>query len=342
MRRCVLTLLRALYHIAERNFKLSLPSVNDPAGIRALLHSVARMHYISGMSQVDIAKRIGASTATVSRLLQRARTEGIVRIEIADLVSADELAAALVHDLGLRAARVVEAPANALSSLAGPVGELVAEAGPGAGSVVAIGWGRAIRSVLDAGLPSVPGVRTVSATGGMQQHLPHFQVNEFVRLAAEQMGGTPHFIHAPYLPSAATREAFLADPTIAESVALWDSIDVALVGIGLPHAKNSPEASAATPDEQALVNAAGDVVRHYFDAEGRPIAWEGEARMIAASPAQLRRARLVIGIAAGPEKTEAILGAVRAGFVTALVTDVRTADSLLAANRKQVSGTNFS
>ena len=72
------------------------------------------------------------------------------------------------------------------------------------------------------------------------------------------------------------------------------------------------------------------MIRHYFDADGRLVDWDGEARMIAASPAQLRRARLVIGAAVGVEKTEAILGAVRAGLVNALVTDVRTADALLA------------
>lgn len=289
------------------------------------------MHYEAEMSQVDIAKRIGVSTATVSRMLQRARAEGIVRIEIADLVAAADLGAALAAALGLKAAAVVETPsADALAALAGPVGELIARSGLGPGSVLAVGWGRAIRAILGAGLRPVPGLLVVPATGGMQQHLPHFQVNEFVRLAAEQTGGTPHFVHAPYLPSAATREAFLADPAIAETVALWDRIDVALVGIGLPHAQNSPEASAATPDEQALVHAVGDVIRHYVDAEGRLIDWGGEGRMIAVSPAQLRRAPLVIGAAVGPEKTEAILGAVRAGFVSALVTDVRTAEALLA------------
>lgn len=254
-----------------------------------------------------------------------------MRIEIPDLVAVDELGSTLASRLGLKAAAVIETPsAGALAALAGPIGEILGRAGLRPGSVLAIGWGRAIRGILDAGLPQLPGVLVVPATGGMQQHLPHFQVNEFVRLAAEQLGGTPHFVHAPYLPSAATREAFLADPAIAESVALWDRIDAALVGIGLPHALNSPEASAATPDEQALVHAVGDVIRHYVDADGRLIPWDGEGRMIAASPAQIRRAPLVIGAAIGPEKVGAILGAVRAGFVSALVTDVRTADALLA------------
>ena len=321
-----------MYHIAERICKLSLPSASssDPAATRALLHGVAKMHYEAGMSQVDIAKRLGVSTATVSRMLQRARADGIVRIEIPDLIATDELGAALAQRLKLKAAAVVETPtAGALAPLAGPVGDLLTRAALPPGAVLAIGWGRAIRAVLDTGLPPVPGLLVVPATGGMQQHLPHFQVNEFVRLAAEQTGGTPHFVHAPYLPSAVTRDAFLADPTIAESVALWDRIDVAVVGVGLPHAKNSPEASAATPDEQALVNAAGDVIRHYFDAAGRMIDWDGEGRMIAASPEQLRRAPLVIAVATGPEKADAIIGAVRAGFISALVTDVRTADALL-------------
>jgi len=289
------------------------------------------MHYESEMSQVDIAKRLGVSTATISRMLQRARREGIVRIEIPNLVAVDELGDALARALGLKAAAVVETPtAGALAALAGPVGDILGRAGLGPGSVLAIGWGRAILGILDAGLPQIPGVLVVPATGGMQKHLPHFQVNEFVRLAAEQAGGTPHFVHAPYLPSAATRDAFLADPAIAESVALWDRIDAAVVGIGLPHAKNSPEASAATPDEQALVLAVGDVIRHYVDAEGRLVDWDGEGRMIAASPEQLRRAPLVIGAAIGVDKADAILGAVRAGLVSALVTDVRTADALLA------------
>jgi DNA-binding transcriptional regulator LsrR (DeoR family) len=305
---------------------------SDPAATRAMLHSVAKMHYEAEMSQVEIARQLSVSTATVSRMLQRARDEGIIRIEVLDLVPAQDLGRSLVATLGLKTASVVDAPsATALPSLAGAVGDLLGQANLGVGSVLAIGWGRAIRAIVDAGLPEMPGLLVVPATGGMQQHLPHFQVNEFVRLAAAQSGGSPHFIHAPYLPSAASRSAFLAEPAIAESVALWERIDVALVGIGLPHAQNSPEASAATPPEKALVNATGDVIRHYFDSAGRLIDWEGEERMIAASPEQLRRAPLVIGAAVGVEKAQAILGAVRSGFVTALVTDVRTADAVLAS-----------
>ncbi|TIL35879.1 MAG: MarR family transcriptional regulator [Mesorhizobium sp.] len=297
-----------------------------------MLHTVAKLHYEADMSQVDIARRLGVSTATISRLLQRARAEGIVRIEVLDLATPEGITTQLAEALGLRDAAVIETPsAGALAALAAPLGALLKQAGLTAGSVVAIGWGRAIRQVIQAGLPRIPGVLTVAATGGMQQQAAHFQINEFVRLAAEELGGTPHFIHAPYLPSSELREVFLGDAAIRDSVALWDRSDVAIVGIGLPHAINPPEASAATLSEQALFHAAGDVIRHYFDAEGTLIPWEGEGRMIAMSPAQLRAVPLVIGVAASPEKAKAVIGAVRARLINALVTDTKTAQAILEA-----------
>ncbi|MBE7185987.1 MAG: MarR family transcriptional regulator [Methylobacterium mesophilicum] len=283
------------------------------------------------MTQADIAKRLGLSAATVSRLLQRARAEGIVRIEVRDLASPQMLVEGLIGKLGLKKAAVVEAPgaAGALASLARPVGDMLREEGIRSGSVLAVGWGRAVRAVIEAGLPALGSVTTVSANGGMQQHALHFQVNEFVRQAAEQLGGMPRFIHAPYLPSRESRAAFLADPDIARNVALWDEVDAAIVGIGVSPATTAPEARIATPDEQAITEAAGDVIRHYFRADGSLIDWEGESRMIAMTPEQLRRTPLVIGMAVGPSKAAGIIGAARAGLVSALVTDTQTAEAIL-------------
>lgn len=295
-----------------------------------MLHTVAKLHYESDMSQVDIAKRMGVSTATISRLLRQAREQGIVRIEVREFEETEDLSERLVEALGLEKAAVIDVPpASVPAALADPLGGLLKESGLKAGSVLAVGWGRAIREVMQVGLPQIPGVLVVPATGGMQQHAAHFQVHEFVRLAAQHTGGIPRFIHAPYLPSAETRPALLADPTIRENVALWDRIDVAVVGVGLPHTTATTEESAATSSERRLTDAAGDVIRHYFTASGAVIPWEGEGRMIAVSVEQLRRVPLVIGVAAGGAKAAAIVGAVRAGFVRALVTDSRTALAIL-------------
>lgn len=288
------------------------------------------MHYEADLSQIEIARRLGISAATVSRLLRRARDEGIVRIEIADLATPEDLTQQLVDKLGLRAAALVAtSEVGMLASLAGPVGTLLRDAGLSETSVIAIGWGRAVREIVRAGLPRLPGVTVVPATGGMQEGAAHFQINEFVRMGAEQMGGTPQFIHVPYLPSPALREAFLSDPGIKSRLALWDRIDAAIVGVGLPHTVDPIYASTATAGEKALGHAAGDVIRHYFDADGTLLEWEGGDRLIAVSPEQLRRVPLVIGVAASPRKAHAFVGAVRAGLINAIVTDVSTAQAIL-------------
>jgi DNA-binding transcriptional regulator LsrR (DeoR family) len=295
---------------------------------------VARLHYESDLSQIEIARRLGLSTATISRLLRRAREEGIVRIEIRDFVAPEEITRELVAALGLRQAAVVDTvDVGLLGSLASPVGSLLKDAGLRDGSVLAIGWGRAIREVIRAGLPRIPGVVTVPATGGMQQAAPHFQINEFVRLAAEQLGGVPKFIFAPYLPSPQYRDAFVNDPTVRDQIALWDHIDAALVGVGLPHAVDPIHAGTVTSSERALAHVAGDVIRHYFDEGGNLVSWEGDKSLIAVSPTQLRAIPLVIGVAVSPEKAKSIIGAVRARLINAVVTDVATAQAILSVLR---------
>lgn len=295
-----------------------------------MLHAVAKMHYIGELSQVQIAKQLGLSTATISRLLQRARAEGIVRIEVRDVFAPDQLGAELARKLGLAQVEVVDAPVSgALPALAAPLSRMLAAAELRAGNVLMIGWGRTVSAVIETGLPPMPGVQVVPSTGGMQQHAQHFQSNEFSRRAAEATGGVPNFIHAPYLPDPEVLDLFLADSSVQASVGLWDRIDAAVVGIGQPYGLERPASGASARVEPGLAEAAGDVVRHYFTADGQVLDWRGEGRMIAVSARQLRAAKLVVGLAVGEAKVRSIIGAARAKLITALVTDTRTAESLL-------------
>ncbi|MCF8516826.1 MAG: helix-turn-helix domain-containing protein [Rhodobacteraceae bacterium] len=295
-----------------------------------MLHTVAKLHYEGDLSQVQIAKQLGLSTATISRLLQRARAEGIVRIEVRDIFAPDELGAQLATRLGLRQVVAVDAPAaGILPALAAPISRLLQEQGLGRDSVLMVGWGRTVSAIIDAGLPQMPGVAVVPSTGGMSQHAQHFQSNEFSRRAAEVTGGTPYFIHAPYLPAAEALDFFLVERSVQESVALWDRLDAAVVGIGLPYGLDRPTQGGATTPDADLAQAAGDVVRHYFDRDGNILQWKGEGRMIAVSSDQLRAAPLVIGVAVGEQKVPSIIGAAKARLINTLVTDTRTAEAVL-------------
>ena len=291
---------------------------------RGLMHAAARMHYVDGLPQVEVARRMEVSTATVSRLLSLARSEGIVRIEVVDLEEIDDLGDRLVSGLGLVAARVVES--SRATALGAHVGGLVKEAArPGA--VVAIGWGRAVQSVLSAGLPRCPDVVVVPATGGMSETEAHFQINEFARRAASQMGGEGRLLYAPSMASPELSSVLERDPGIAATMGLWDRVDVAILGIGRFAAGEVGADPGFAPDDAGRVT--GDVIRHYFDAGGAEVPWPDEGNLVAIRRDQLSRVPLSIGIAMGGDKVGAILGAVRSGMVNALVTDARTAARLL-------------
>lgn len=291
---------------------------------------IAKLHYEAEMAQVEIAKKLNVSTATVSRMLQKARSLGIVRIQVMDLAVPEEITERLTRALGLRAAAVIDTPSTGvLAALAAPLRGLLGRQGLGPGSVIGIGWGRAVREVIQAGLPHLAQVDVVALNGGQQDAAAHFQINEFVRQAADQMGGQAHFLHAPYFSSAPLRQAFLGDPGIQKTVGLWDRLDCTIVGIGLPHRPSDARRGDIVLNDAEMAGATGDVIRHYVNTAGQLLPWEGESGMIAASPDQLRRAALAIGVAATVEKAPGIIGAVRSGMINALVTDTATAMAIL-------------
>src|SRR5262249_52948885 len=87
-----------------------------------------------------------------------------------------------------------------------------------------------------------------------------------------------------------------------------------------------------SPDERAELSrlgAIGDICFRYYDAEGAPVKSPLMQRVIGIEPASLRKAHRVVGVAGGRRKLRAILAALRGGWINVLITDQRTAASLL-------------
>jgi DNA-binding transcriptional regulator LsrR (DeoR family) len=66
-----------------------------------------------------------------------------------------------------------------------------------------------------------------------------------------------------------------------------------------------------------------------FDLEGRFVRGELEERTIAFDVDRLDRVAVRIGVAGGAAKVRPILGALRSGALTTLVTDVSTAEAVV-------------
>jgi DNA-binding transcriptional regulator LsrR (DeoR family) len=227
----------------------------------------------------------------------------------------------------LKTVRVVDTSKTA--GLSAQVGTLLTGAELPERAVLAIGWGRAVQSVISTGLPALPGAIVVPTTGGMHETASHFQINEFVRKAAEQTGGEARFLYAPSNPSRELRAVLLRDPDTTRIMDFWSRVDAAILGIG------SVQTSTATPGSEfpgaGSEAEIGDVARHYFDISGYPIERPDHVDPMTITREQLRRIPLSIGVATGPSKAAAIIGAARSGMIGALVTNLQTAWAVLNA-----------
>ena len=83
-----------------------------------------------------------------------------------------------------------------------------------------------------------------------------------------------------------------------------------------------------------MQGAVGDILDHFFDANGQPVDSTIEGRIISTGLDQLREMKNVVGVAAGPQKVAAILASLRSKFLNVLVTDEETAAELLAAEEE--------
>jgi DNA-binding transcriptional regulator LsrR (DeoR family) len=135
------------------------------------------------------------------------------------------------------------------------------------------------------------------------------------------------------VPSAELRDSLLTDESIRAALTRWDDAAAVLVGIGAWSQAQPEPPSLLSMDANTLRASAGDVAGRLFDADGAPIPYATEPRLLGISREQLARVDRRIGVAVGTQKVEAIVAAARSRLVNVLVTDMITASALSARRR---------
>jgi deoxyribonucleoside regulator len=303
------------------------------------LIDIATRFYIAGQSQVDIARSVGLDASTVSRYLKRARDEGIVRVEIHRPRSLHgDLALELAQGFNLKRAVVV-----------------TGEPGPGSSQAVAraaadyvnsqlvngmrlgLSWGRMLSAAIHLLPPGTVSDLDVSLLhGGVGSAGAGIQGVELARhIASLHPRSHVHYLHAPVLvDSPDIKDAMLRDGSIRAALESATSRDLALVGIGtLDESAPLIRYGHISPrDRRRLLDAGavGDMCTRFFTPAGDPVHVLDD-RLIAIEWDALKEIPLVVAMAAGLDKRDAILGALRAGVVSVLVTDEATARAVLSA-----------
>ena len=300
----------------------------------------SRLYYELGETQNAIAEQLGVTRPQVSRLLKRARAEGIVEIRIVDSTAVESPAGdALRRSYGLDAvhlAPTIAGPEDMTRRMVGRLAGDVFRAVVRPGAVVGVGDGAYVSATADAleeGATSVT-ITVVPLCGGFWTT---GQEREPYRRVGEALGGHVRGLMAPGLvDDAPTRTALVSHSGIRAIAEMWDRLDVALFGIGGP-AWSVSLVGEAIERELETAEAVGEVLVAPFDLDGQFVCPALRDRVIAFDARRLGRVPAAIGVAAGDGKVRPILGALRAGIVRTLVTDVATAEALVALDESTLT-----
>jgi DNA-binding transcriptional regulator LsrR (DeoR family) len=293
---------------------------------------VSRLYYELGETQNAIADQLGVTRPQVSRLLKRARAEGIVEIRIVDRTAADSQAAGiLIERYGLDDVHLAPTIAGSDDLTRRMVARLAAEILRSSlrdGATLGIGDGASVSSTAAAlEETSMPvAVTVVPLCGGFWST---GQEREPYRRIADVLEGQARGLMAPgVVDDAATQRALVAHAGARAIFELWDRLDVALFGIGGP-AWTRANLGEGLERELELAGAVGEILIAPFDLDGRFVCPVLRERVIAFDARRLARIPVSIGVASGEAKIKPVLGALRAGVVRTLVTDVATAEAVV-------------
>jgi DNA-binding transcriptional regulator LsrR (DeoR family) len=296
----------------------------------------ARRFYQDGASRVDIADELEVNRFKVARLLKKATTLGIVKIEITLPQGIDsKLSSELADAFGLKRAIAVATPNQATKTIHDVLGRVVISLLQEVvrdGDLIGLSAGRTLQAGLRY-LGTLPRADVVSLCGVANLNA-EYAVNAIQRIA-DAAGGTAWPIYAPYvLGDSQTADALRADPRIKDAMEKFDRISLGVVVIG---SWTPPESKFyESVSEHGLVDrllergVVGEIAACLFDADGR-IIHDIDDRTLSVSADQLRRIPQTIGLAGGERKTTAVLGALRTGMINSLVTDTAMARRLLKA-----------
>lgn len=325
---------------------------------RELAYRAAQMYYWEHRTMQTIARELNVSRSTVSRLLESARSNGIVRISLhrptggASVLEhrVSELYGVQTYVATVRPQDGVEGSTRAVSVLA----SRVVDALVGPGMVVGVAWGATMTAVV-AELPDrhVLNLDVVQLHGSINSQIGELDgaLSEFksgrdvVEGFARAYSGRPHFFAVPaFFDFKETKEALWRERSTRRILDMQRRASVAVFGIGTFDGTMTSQVYAegylSREDLNYLSNegVVGDACTVLFRSDGT---WQGielNQRSSGPYPDELSRVPRRVCVVNGRHKIPALRAALAAGLVTDLILDQDSATRLIDESDESMTG----
>ncbi|MEA4854305.1 MAG: sugar-binding domain-containing protein [Christensenella sp.] len=306
---------------------------------RDLLIRVAKLYYLENKSQQEIADEIFTTRSNVSRLLSECVKQHIIEFRINDTSSEElELQKRLKKTFGLKGAIVVPSTENREATKR-KLGEAVVSLLRHElknGMTLGVSWGTTLYCIASAFRPVRElSVDVVQLVGGMESKSIDTDGGEVTRRFARALGGDAYLACFPYIVR--TRELhdmLLMEPEILSHMQRAASVNIALVGMGVPNGSFSSAIRAGYFSEDDIKTLAdsssvADICGIQINGSGKPCAEKISGRIMGISFGALKKVPSVIGVSTGKEKKEAICASLLSGLIDIAALDADAAYAVL-------------
>ncbi|MFE7064821.1 sugar-binding transcriptional regulator [Sutcliffiella sp. NPDC057660] len=305
----------------------------------ARLVEVAKMYYVQDFSQAEIAKELGVSRPTVSRLLLQAKQDGIVHVTINDPTEdVQQLANQLRDSFQLKHCIVTSSHSNEERVIKERLGEAAADylySIVETGDTIGITWGTTLYELSKRLYPkSVKDVTIVQLNGGVSYSELNTHASEILNGLAAAFHTTPHFLPVPaVVDHTVVKQAIVADRHIRKVLELGKQANIAIYTVGEPgdHSTLMRAGYFLEEDIETLRrnNTVGDICSRFIDGQGHLSNQSLNERTIGLELPHLTEKEYSILVAGGNKKTDGMMGALKGGYANVLITDQYTAKALL-------------
>ena len=298
-----------------------------------LIYKVCSLYYEDDMRQQEISDYLGISRATISRMLQKGKESGIVRVEVVNPIQFTyvKLEKTLEMKYGLKDVIVVEN--SSLDTRQESLNKMYEKAALYLsqffrdGDYIGVSMGFTLHNVARTRrsfakdnqymfVPIVGGISPNSING------VDVQSNQIAREFADKFGGSyTQFLAPAQFSDKKIKDYFLEEKSVNFIFDDFEKLDTVVMGIGA----NDEELQSFADN-----GVVGNVALQFFDSEGKREKFQGFNERVAGMPAdQIKKIRNRIGIAGGAERVKAVKGAIAGGYINILITNNECAEKLL-------------